>query len=336
VAAQVALDQKANHEDFQGACQLVQAALDQKVDLPDLHEAIQSKADKSVLDEVRDIVDEKAALAEKASNGELLRVCRKVEQKADRSATLAAIEKWWVAFGLLASFVAAIAWQQQQIQNLSHQNNLLSRSLDKVVNLHDMSIQKPPTHFNSDHRIAQLLDNTVNNVTQEGTQLFQSGQIYDDTYTVELAPPFQNAWLQLDATMHTSTGTSGLVMCRGKADAFLAVDAKVLGFYRAGVEQWMEDISPDQSGLSTASTPGISNGRVASVVTEGRDDDKIVMTTTTTTASQPCMVVSLAFVEHHGRLTNVILSFKRDAHAKNGVGDGRIKSVRGKLQWFQQ
>ena len=48
----------------------------------------------------------------------------------------------------------------------------------------------------------------------------------DDTYTVELVPPFNNAWLTIDASLG---GTDSV--CSGKADVILRSEHKIFAFY---------------------------------------------------------------------------------------------------------
>merc|ERR1719174_3546757 len=57
-------------------------------------------------------------------------------------------------------------------------------------------------------------------------QVFKSGKVHDDTYTVELVPPFANAWLIVDASL----GAAGTI-CSGKADAILRAEHKIFSFY---------------------------------------------------------------------------------------------------------
>jgi hypothetical protein len=344
-ALQSALDQKVNQDEFQGACQLVQLALDQKA-TPDDCQHMLRRAD--VPEFKASISDMRAALDEKAGKRDAHQICQKLEQKAD-SATVHAIVcgesksfsfRLQVVFGFLAAFAAAFAWQESQIQQLRVQNRLLSNSLGELKDLQHVAIEGPTWQFNNSLHGTHLLEETGESASRHDIQVFQSGQITDDIYTVELAPPYTNAWLVVDATMHTSLGTAGLV-CRGKADAILALNSKVFGFYGLGpeVEQWGEDDEHSDARTKQTATgsSGISSTRNnANVTAMAGEDNRMATTTTTTKAAQPCMVISLALVERQGKLTNVILSFKRDTQAKTNVLGGHIRSIKGQIQWFQK
>jgi hypothetical protein len=401
-ALQFVLDQKVGRTEFQGACQIMQLALDQKanlddvkdaerqIDLVDLRNAIKDKADNLVLEQVRDIAtscqleqcalqqkvhhegellhelsgcvaekaiasEVRAALAEKASYQELHQVNLKMEQKANRSAVQEALKKWWLVLGILSSLFLALTWQQLQIWKLSSQNNMLNHSLDKIIESNTVLIQESSTHTNNGFGIlgnTKLIENR-DHANGLDIQRFESGNIIDGTYTVELVPPYQNAWIALDATMHTSAGT-GLTLCRGKADAILAVKEQVLGFHGSGIEQWIEDVPDDDNEVSLTQNTTVSENGGAAIITNNADTSIVeeapngtkVATTTggvrhqslqqKRMQSQPCMVVSLAFGKQWGGLTHVVLSFTRDTHGKLGMPDEQIKSVRGQIQWFRQ
>merc|ERR1712048_1452046 len=77
---------------------------------------------------------------------------------------------------------------------------------------------------NSEEDFGWELDTRGNALAHK--QVFTSSRVHDDTYTVELVPPFRNAWLIVDASLSTPGS-----LCSGKADAILRAEHKIFSFY---------------------------------------------------------------------------------------------------------
>jgi len=156
-------------------------------------------------------------------------------------------------------------------------------------------------------------------------QVFTSNKVHEDTYTIELVPPFRNAWLIVDASL----GTSGIV-CSGKADAILRAEHKIFSFYAPPVvEKELEGIVPAaaRTALAASDEPP---GEVAASLAAA------VMKTTTTTTPKACMIMTTALKEHQSGSVIVLINFKRDPESLNGANSSHIHNVSGKIQWFPQ
>jgi len=230
--------------------------------------------------------------------------------------------------------------QQRQLQQLTSLNNELINSVDQLAHqqhwinntFEDFAAAKqimkhlrapdlqPLNHI--DAIFGDGFQRDINGKVLVHNQVFKSGKVHDDTYTVELVPPFANAWLIVDASL----GAAGTV-CFGKADAILRAEHKIFSFYEPPA---IEDIS------ATTTIAGGSNRNNAAVAPEDDYGAVASMTTTTTTTPKTCMIMTTALREQQGGSIVVLINFKRDPQNLNGVNNSTIYDVSGQIQWFPQ
>merc|ERR1719253_2587190 len=136
-----------------------------------------------------------------------------------------------LAFGCL---FFALLRQQKQLQQLSSLNEELSGTINRInVDQHQLNdtfrefatiktIIKQlgaPETLPSKY-IGAIASNSlevdIQGKIKAHNQVFTSSKVHDDTYSVDLVPPFNNAWVIVDASL----GDAGIV-CSGKADVIL-------------------------------------------------------------------------------------------------------------------
>jgi len=300
-------------------------------------------------------------LDQKASHIELQKLCFNVQGKADRTSVQAALAQkvswdavtwrmvscgalWALTVTVCATMIGFLFYllvrQQQQLQQLTSLNNELISNVDRLQ-LQQHWINDTFEEFAAAAHIIKQLQapempplNRIGAILSDGlqrdlngkvlahNQVFKSGKVYNDTYTVELVPPFANAWLIVDASL----GAAGTV-CFGKADAILRAEHKIFSFYEPPAIQ---------DGTATATVAGSSNTGVSP-----EDDDHgavapTTTTTTTTTTSKTCMIMTTALKEQQGGSIVVLINFKRDPENLDGVNNSSIYDVSGQIQWFPQ
>lgn len=298
-------------------------------------------------------------LDQKTNHIEFQKLCFNVEGKADRASVQAALGRkvswdavtwrmvscgalWALTVTACAAMIAflfhLVLRQQQQLQQLNSFNKELISNMDRLqlqqhwINetLEDFASAKqiikqlkaPAIHSLTqiDAILGDSFQRDLNKKVPAHNQVFKSGKLYDDTYTVELVPPFANAWLIVDASL----GAAGSV-CSGKADAILRAEHKIFSFYEPPAIQ---------DGSTTATVAG---GSITVVAPE--DDDRGAVsptTTTTTTTSKTCMIMTTALKEQQGGSIVVLINFKRDPEHLDGVNNSSIYDVSGQIQWFPQ
>jgi len=292
-------------------------------------------------------------LDQKADEADLQRLCFNVEGKADRASVQAALSQkvsWnamsqrficcGVAWGIIAGMCAVafaillylFVQQQQKLQQLSSLNEDLSNTINRL-DMHHRQLSHTFEHFASGMPIAKQLASPqvlssasdIHGMVAARSQAFTPGKVrkLNDTYTVELVPPFSNAWVVVDASM----GAPGSV-CSGQADAILRAEHKIFSFYAPPAIK-------DDNAVSPLDALAESEKVISS------DDEPIhvtAMTTTTTTFAPkaPCMIMTTSLKEQAGGSIIVLISFKRDPESLTGTNSSGMYNVSGNVQWFPQ
>jgi hypothetical protein len=330
---------------------VLEEALQQKVSQNVFQEALSCKASHEHFEQLRNRVRKKLDSTldsvqhdpdQKANDIDFQRLCFNVEGKADRTSVQAALAhkvSWdamtwrmlscgalWAltvtaCLAMIAFLFYLLLRQQQELHQLASLNKELISNFDRL------QLQQHWLHDTIEEHQRGLESGLQHDISGKALvhhQVFKSGKLHDDTYTVELVPPFANAWLIVDAYM----GTAGTV-CSGKADAILRAEHKIFSFYEPPA---IQDSSLE--GPSAAIVPAEENGGVVASTS----------TTTTTTSipdedcriakkTQPCMIMTTSLKEQQGGSIVVLINFKRDPDSLNGFNSS-IYDVSGKIQWF--
>jgi hypothetical protein len=363
---EVALDDKVNREDFQEALdekvsqdhfQQLRHRVKGKLDTSFgemLRHTLEDKASQAELQQLRFNVDGKA---DRASVQAAL--ARKVNWDC-MTWRLTFCGAMWASTALLCALALMCLFnillqQQEALQRLSMLNEELSDTIQRLDKDNHRLNDTLRSFGSVDHIVARLdapktltlssrlIDALGNGNDAQGkslevdahghvtahSQVFTSSKVNEDTYTIELVPPFNNAWLIVDASL----GAAGIV-CSGKADAILRSEHKIFSFYAP----------PD---TSSNEIKGITDADDSNTQLKLNDEESdgdlftsehavLATTTTTTTTPAPCMIMSTSLKEQQGGSIIVLINFKRDPQSFDGNNGSSVFNVSGRIQWFQQ
>jgi len=305
----------------------------------------------------------KEGLDQKASHSDLHQLWYNVEGKADRSSVQSALSQkvsWsavksrmvscgvlWVltvciCAVVLGSMFYLLLRQQQELRQLSSLNAQLSGTIDQI-NIHHLQLNHS---FAELAAVKQIMMQSVSPMQIDAAgssgskfdihggalvhnQVFRSATVHEDTYTVELVPPFSNAWVIVDASL----GAAGIV-CSGKADAILRTEHKIFSFY---APPGIEDTTPAPA-IEHKSLPQVAGADSDDLMWNGAEGTlaTVAATTTTTTTPKACMIMTTSLQERQGGSIVVLINFKRDPDSLLGFNNSHIYNVSGKVQWFPQ